>query len=65
MMAARPVQAALTSAATLTGCRSALAGCAGAVQIVVVAITVLVFLAASGAVGAKAAARQWLRRPYA
>lgn len=57
-MAARPVQAAFTSAATFaTGAALPLlaaAIAAGAAQIVVVALTALVFLAALGAVGAKA-----------
>ena len=57
-MAARPVQAAFTSAATFaTGAALPLLAAAlavGAAQIVVVALTALVFLAALGAVGAKA-----------
>ena len=57
-MAARPVQAALTSAATFAAGAAlpllAAALAAGAVQIAVVAITALVFLAALGGVGAQA-----------
>lgn len=57
-MAARPVQAAFTSAATFaTGAALPLLAAAlavGAAQIVVVALTALVVLAALGAVGAKA-----------
>lgn len=57
-MAARPVQAAFTSAATFAAGAAlpllAAALATGAVQIAIVAITALVFLAALGAVGAKA-----------
>ena len=57
-MAARPVQAAVTSAATFAVGAAlpllAAALAAGSVQIAVVAITALVFLAALGAVGASA-----------
>jgi VIT1/CCC1 family predicted Fe2+/Mn2+ transporter len=57
-MAARPVQAALTSAATFAVGAAlpllAAALAAGSVQIAVVAITALVFLATLGAVGASA-----------
>ncbi len=56
--AARPVQAAVTSAATFAAGAAlpllAAALAAGAVQIAVVAITALVFLAVLGGVGAKA-----------
>ena len=57
-MAARPVQAAFTSAATFAAGAAlpllAAALATGAVQIAIVAITALVFLAALGAVGAEA-----------
>jgi VIT1/CCC1 family predicted Fe2+/Mn2+ transporter len=57
-MAARPVQAAFTSAATFAAGAGlpllAAALATGAVQIAVVAVTALFFLAALGAVGAKA-----------
>ena len=57
-MAARPVQAAFTSAATFAAGAAlpllAAALATGAVQIATVAITALVFLAALGAVGAEA-----------
>jgi len=57
-MTARPVQAALTSAATFAAGAAlpllAAALATGAVQIAIVAVTALVFLAALGAVGAKA-----------
>ncbi len=57
-MAARPVQAAVTSAATFAVGAAlpllAAALAAGTAQIALVAITALVFLAALGAVGARA-----------
>ena len=57
-MTARPVQAAFTSAATFAAGAAlpllAAALATGAVQIAVVAVTALLFLAALGAVGAKA-----------
>jgi len=56
-MAARPVQAAFTSAATFAAGAAlpllAAALATGAAQIAIVAITALIFLAALGAVGAK------------
>ena len=68
-MAARPVQAAITSAATFAVGAAlpllAAALAAGTAQIALVAITALVFLAALGAVGARAGVRHWSRRPFA